>query len=308
VERTYTGFAALLIALCLGVTSTPARAFVSPNTSVGHRGASDMVYVPGTTFKLGIQASWGGATPGQASSGDNPAGVDVHVSSFFIDRLEVSAAQYHACVLAGGCPALTLGDTTDAKYTQLCTYGKAGYESHPINCVVHAEAAKYCGWAGKRLPTESEFELAERGPSGKAFPWGDDPPTPKRVNACDASLAREAQSKLGTSFTSMWTDGGDDGWAFTAPVGTYPEGASPYGALDMSGNVEEWVSDPWWEMTGGATGPKPLSAGAPAGDDHVVRGGSWDLNSFDSFAATRRVAYQSSTRAAWLGFRCAKDG
>jgi len=305
VKTTSIGRVTLLVALTWGVTSTPARAFVPPNTSVGHRVATDMVYVPAASFKLGIEASWGGPTPGKAFNGDNPAGVDVHLASFFMDRTEVTAGQYQACVLAGACTALTQGDTSNSKeYTQLCTYQKPGHENHPVNCVSHAEAKQYCTWAGKRLPTDAEFELAERGPNGKPFPWGDEPPSPKRVNACDASLVRD-QAKIAGSFTSMWPDGGDDGWAFTAPVGSYPDGASPYGALDMSGNVDEWTADAWWDMTGGATGPK----GPATGDgDRVVRGGAWDLNSIDSFAATRRVNYQSTTRAAWLGFRCAKDG
>ncbi len=287
--------------------SGEARAFVQPAASLGGRGAPDMVFVPASTFKLGVRAAWGGTNPGETFNGDNPAAVEVNDASFYIDRTEVTASQYHACVLAGACPVPAVVDTTDNKYTAICTYGRAGLEHHPFNCVVFSEATKYCAWAGKRLPSEAEFELAERGPHGRAFPWGDDPPTPKRLNACDASLVRDAPAKFGAgqgSYTTMYPDGGDDGWAFTAPVGTYPDGASPYGALDMSGNVEEWVSDPWWEMTGGATGPK----GPNPSDDHVVRGGAWDLNGFDSFAGTRRVATQANTRAAWLGFRCAKDG
>ncbi|MEO7094225.1 MAG: SUMF1/EgtB/PvdO family nonheme iron enzyme, partial [Polyangiales bacterium] len=171
------------------------------------------------------------------------------------------------------------------------------------------EAEKYCAFAGKRLPTEYEYELAERGPKGKAFPWGDEAPLPVHVNACDASCMRDAQTKLAEQFSNMWPDiNGDDGYGFTSPVGSYPAGASPYGVLDLSGNVEEWVADPWWDvatLTPGAVPAPPPPTGA--GSDYVIRGGSWDLNNIDAFSGVRRTEAGSGTRAAWLGFRCARD-
>jgi formylglycine-generating enzyme required for sulfatase activity len=289
------------------VVERPASAFVPPTAKLPvPRG--DMVLVPGASFRFAVEAKWQGTTPGNSAYGD-PAGYPVTISSFLIDRTEVTVAAYEACVKAGDCPALLDGDNYATNHTVVCNYGKQGLEQHPINCVSHVEAEKYCAFAGKRLPTEYEFELAERGPKGKPFPWGDEAPLPVHVNACDASCAREAQSKLAEQFSNMWPDiNGDDGYGFTSPVGTYPAGASPYGALDLSGNVEEWVADPYWDFATLAPGakPSPPPTGNPTAD-FVIRGGSWDLNNIDAFSGTRRTEAGANTRAAWLGFRCARD-
>ena len=286
-----------LALVALGVASLAlgdrAAAFMRPGAAP--RSSGDMVLVPGATFKLGKQATWGGAKGGTATAGD-PEGVSVTAASFAIDRTETTVRAYAACVTAAGCTRLEDGNDQNG-----CTSGRPGYDDHPVNCVTYDEATKFCAWAGKRLPTEAEFELAERGPGARAFPWGDFAPTPKQVNACDASCVRE-EAKLGSNFTSLWQDtGGDDGWAFTAPVGTYPDGASPYGALDLSGNVEEWVSDGWAQIG-------PVSAANPSSPgEFVVRGGSWDLSTLDAFAGTRRSAAGRDMRANWLGFRCATN-
>jgi len=294
--------------LAIVVSAEPSRAFVPPPATRIERMA-DMVLVTGATYRFEVQASWQGSLAGTSVLGD-PAGYEVTTGSFFIDRTEVTVSAYGDCVAAGACPALIEGDNYAANHSSICTWGKAGYEQHPVNCVAHDEAEKYCAFVGKRLPTEYEFELAERGPNGKPFPWGAEPATATLVNACDAACARDSMSKLNETFTSMYINdpNADDGWAFTAPVGTYPGGASPYGALDLSGNVEEWVSDACWDLppagTSSAVMPKPPTGG---GGDFVVRGGSWDLNGMETFCGTRRTSAGERTRAAWLGFRCARD-
>ena len=296
---------AALVALVAPLTLVDrAEAFVPPTTKIDPHARADMVFVPGVAFRFAVEASWAGTIPGSSAYGD-PAGYDVKVASFYIDRTEVTVGAYTACVQSGACAALLDGDNFAANHTIVCTYGKPGLEQHPVNCVSHVEAEKYCAYQNKRLPTEYEFELAERGPNGKPFPWGDEPPTPRHVNACDAACARESMAKLNETFTSLWPSDplADDGFPFTAPVGSYPAGASPFGALDMSGNVEEWVDDAWWDL-----GPSGPTKGPSVNNDYVVRGGSWDLNSIDAFATTRRTDAAGTTRAAWLGFRCAKDG
>ncbi|MEO7094223.1 MAG: SUMF1/EgtB/PvdO family nonheme iron enzyme [Polyangiales bacterium] len=288
----------LVLGLGVGVLARerPARAFVPPNAKPQSLG--EMVYVPGATIKFGKQAVWGGPQAGQSMPGGDAEGVSVTVTGFLIDRTEVTVRSYRACVTAGNCPSLT--DGTDQND---CTYNRSGFDEHPVNCITFDEATKLCSSLGKRLPTEFEFELAERGTTARPFPWGDAPPTPKQVNACDASCVRE-EAKRGSNFTSLWADsGGDDGWPFTAPVGTYPDGASIYGALDLSGNVEEWVADLW-----GPIAANPPVVSTSTYQDHVVRGGSWDLSSIETFASTRRSAASKDTRSNWLGFRCARDG
>ncbi|MBL8715683.1 MAG: SUMF1/EgtB/PvdO family nonheme iron enzyme [Myxococcales bacterium] len=289
-------------ATLVGSLAGPAAAFVPPvvKGKLEHRG--DSVFVPGATYKMGAEAKW----PGGQSYGNPPGGISVTVKSFLIDRTEVTAGSYRACVSAGQCDALTHGDTFSPNHTKICTYDKPGFEQHPINCVSWDEAVKYCGWVGKRLPTEAEWELTARGTDSRAFPWGDVAPTAKHMNGCDIACQREAMAQLGETYTSMWPDPatGDDGWGFTAPVGFYPLGASPYGALEMSGNVEEWVSDSWWDPYSNPSGPPTPVSGST---DHVVRGGAWDLNGMETFSTTRRTSASSTQRAAWLGFRCAKD-
>ena len=283
-----------------------ANAFVPPTAKLSiPRG--DMVFVPGASYRFGVEAKWQGAVPGSSALGD-PAGYPVTVGSFLIDRTEVTVAAYEACVQSGACDALLDGDNFASNHSIVCNYGKTGYDQHPINCVSFTEAEKFCTHAGKRLPTEYEFELAERGPKGRSFPWGDEPPLPTHVNACDASCARDAQSKLAEQYSSMWPDiNGDDGYGFTAPVGTYPAGASPYGALDLSGNVEEWVSDAWSDLSGLGAGTTLAPPPPNPGSAFVIRGGSWDLNNIDAFSGVRRSEAAPTTRAAWLGFRCARD-
>ncbi len=294
-----TSFAlAALVALTTLAAAGPAIAFVPPGVKV-RPVAGDMVYVPGATYRFAAQATWQGPVPGSSVIAD-PLGYEARVASFWIDRTEVTVSAYSACVHSGKCKALTDGDNFASNHNVLCTYAKAGFDEHPINCVNHVEAEEYCAYMGKRLPSEREWELAERGPTSLAFPWGNDPPTPKHVNASDASCAKDAMTLLGESFTSLWpSPPDDDGFPFTAPVATYPINASPFGALDMSGNVEEWMSDPWNDIAN----PGPGGSGV---NDFVVRGGSWDLNSYDAFSGTRRTEAVETTRASWLGFRCAR--
>lgn len=300
--------AAKVAFLLVVVASPAARAFVPPNRQAdGARG--EMAHVPTTTFRFLAEARWGGPTPGSTPTlGADPSGIVTKVLAFSIDRTEVTAGAYAQCVAAGGCAPLDQGDNVAPAHSKLCNYGRSGYERHPINCVTRDEAARYCAFVGKRLPTEIEWELAARGVGGRPFPWGEALPTPRHLNACDASLELEGP-KFNETFSSMWGDG-DDGWAFTAPVGSFPEGASPYGLLDVAGNVEEWVADAWWDPPDGLPPPGSLSSSMPSTHtgDFVVRGGAWDLNTYDMFSVTRRLRQEANTRAAWLGFRCARDG
>lgn len=132
----------------------------------------------------------------------------------YIDRTEVTAASYGACVASGSCvaPAPRAG----------CTYGVAGFEDHPINCINAAEAETFCNWDGKRLPTIAEWELAATGGTQRAYPWGNG-------YTYGSNLACFARASSNLS---------------TCVVGSHPAGAAPNGALDMAGNVWEWTASP----------------------------------------------------------------
>jgi formylglycine-generating enzyme required for sulfatase activity len=168
---------------------------------------------------------------------------------------------------------------------------QTGYEDYPVIEVSWYGAAAYCSWIGGRLPTEAEWEYAARGPQAMVYPWGNTFDG-ERANYCDASCS------YGWRDTDF-----DDGFARWAPVGTYPGGASWCGALDMAGNVWEWVND-WWSEDYYAHSPADSPQGPDSGTLRVARGGSWFDESWRMSPSCRKALTPSSYRMHWVGFRC----
>jgi formylglycine-generating enzyme required for sulfatase activity len=174
---------------------------------------------------------------------------------------------------------------------------------HPINCVDWKQADTYCRWARKRLPTEAEWEYAARGTDGRVYPWGNELPTEQRLNACGPECVAMAKRVLNQDWTQVQMYRTSDGWETTAPVGSFPSGASPFGALDMAGNVWEWTAD-WYGDYSKAQETNPH--GAKTGTFRVVRGGGWTNFGAGLVGAADRVGLVASNRFYNVGFRCAR--
>jgi formylglycine-generating enzyme required for sulfatase activity len=162
----------------------------------------------------------------------------------------------------------------------------------------------YCKWLSDkkglkfRLPTESEWEKAARGTDNRMYPWGNSPPSGEKVNFADK------QAWLKKKFS--WADKNiDDGYAYTAPVGSYPKGASPYGLLDMAGNVWEWCED-WYDSDYYKKSLQKNPTGPESGTSRVLRGGGW-VNSADVIRCAYRYDIDPSYRNGDVGFRLCQD-
>ncbi len=233
----------------------------------------DMVYVPAGPFLMG-------------SADGRPDEFPPHVvtlPAFYIDRYEVTVAEFAAFLNARGslwCDVAPCADVwAENPQSHLRSVGNGyrpapGFERYPITWVSWYAARAYCRWRGKRLPTEAEWEKAARGPDGRRYPWG---------NTYEAGRANVGHAYSGP-----------------LPVGRFPTGASPYGALDMAGNVWEWVAD-WYAPYPGSSATSPFF-----GKYKVVRGGSWNHPPVDARTTARDIAHPAR-RLGVVGFRCARD-
>jgi formylglycine-generating enzyme required for sulfatase activity len=252
------------------------------------------------------------------SDDDSPLTRPAHsvtLRSYCIDMREVTVAEYKQCTDHGDCRRPTTtneGAVSDRERRTLDLTCNArdpvGRASHPMNCVDWEMASGYCRAKGLRLPTEAEWELAARGPDASRYPWGDEEPALGRLNACGKECVdwakrgqlREAGALGSVDLGAMYAL--EDGYATTAPVGSFVDGRSRYGIDDMAGNVAEWVSDYFAPYVRDAQADP---TGPISGGERVVRGGAWNTRSAAMARSTFRDHVSPQTRSNAVGFRCA---
>jgi len=240
------------------------------------------VYIPAGTFHMG------GLDVRRAPN--EVPDHDVTLDAFWMDQLEVTNAMYGLCVSAGACTLpRNLKSQRRSSY-----FDNPEFKDYPVIYVTWAQAKTYCEWAGRRLPTEAEWERAGRGDDFRTFPWGED--------KADGTLA---------NFNMLAGD--------TTRVGSFPAGASPFGVLDMAGNVAEWVNDYYTSNYANAGTLNPTGPGTSSSLNRVVRGGSLgdaEINirvskrssvPGSNLSATTGAVISPGDSSPRIGFRCAQD-
>ena len=300
-------------------TSTPTRALLTStsvpappppvltpgSTRISDKDGMVMVYVPAGEFLMG-------SSPADTEANDNEKPQHrVYLDAFWIDRTEVTNAMFDSFVTETGhkTDAEKVGQsrvfnatTKEWEWTKGADWQHprgpgsdiTGLKQHPVVHMSWDDAVAYCRWAGRRLPTEAEWEKAARGTDGQKYPWGNKAVAGNLLNFADRNL------DVGWAGKSV-----DDGYQFTAPVGTYFAGSSPYRVLDMAGNVWEWVADRYDEKYY-ANLPAENPPGPDSGDPRVLRGGSWNFPQ-GGVRAAFRTAYFPADTIDTLGFRCARS-
>ncbi len=262
---------------------------------------------PERTVEIKAGQFFQGSDAKDARDNEKPAH-NVTLNAYCLDLYEVTAREYRACSDVGKCkraatevewPNITAADKKI--YSPLCTIDDPEKGDHPINCVTWDMANTYCQAQEKRLPTEAEWEYATRGPDGRVYPWGDEPPTAAHLNACGTEcVAWGKQNK--TALEALYPE--DDGYATTAPVGKFPKGRSRFGPYDVVGNVWEWTAD--WD---GDYDPvdKKNPTGPETGERRVIRGGAWNGSFASWLRPSFRYAQVPDALSHGIGFRCAKS-
>jgi serine/threonine-protein kinase len=247
-----------------------------------------MVYVPGGEFAMGSREDEVEYALQLCQAYDTNCSLryfaieqpqhTVQLGGFWLDRTEITNDQYQRCLDAEVCEESSCQNAD-----------KVAGSDYPAVCVTWNQAATYCAWAGSRLPTEAEWEYSARGKDGRRYPWGDEIDG-HLLNYCDANCELNKRD-----------DEVDDGYARTAPVGSYLDGASWVGVLDMAGNVWEWTAD-WYGPYSSESQVDPL--GPKSSGRRVLRGGSWHTSA-DHVRSALRTYSDPDRSLNHVGFRCA---
>lgn len=247
---------------------------------IDHGDGIIMVYIPAGEFIMG-------SNDGQD---DEKPAHNVYLDGYWMGKYEVTFDQYDKY-----CKENNQNRPADKEW---------GRGKRPVIHVSWDDANAYCDWLFKKtglkfkLPTEAQWEKAARGTDGREYPWGNSPPSGDKFNFADKNLWEKEKWS--------WADKNiDDGYAYAAPVGSYPQGASPYGLLDMAGNVWECCSD-WYDYGYYKNAPKNNPTGPEGGTNRVIRGGSWSSVAAD-FRCADRYNFDPSERNSNLGFRLCQD-
>jgi formylglycine-generating enzyme required for sulfatase activity len=262
-------------------TETPEA--VVKSDYIDERSGVEMVYIPAGNFLLGSNLE----IDGYADPEEETPQLRVYLDGYWMARTEVTNAQYLRCVQAGVCD--------QGYYMSLYS---PGLEDFPVTYVSVEQAERFCSWIGGHLPTEYEWEKAARGTDGRIYPWGDEEPD------YDNALANIPEYQ------------DEDGYGFDLfPAGSFPNGQSPYGLMDMAGNVWEWTST-WYstnyydtlaaeEELSGTTISNPT--GPENGSSRVMRGGSCastEINNYPAFTRAANRSYLNLSSSYYVGFRC----
>lgn len=220
------------------------------------------VYVPAGEFPMGKKNARGTSAPQHV----------VYLDAFWMDQVEVSNALYLKCLNAGRCTSLASNNIY---------YQNWIYRDHPIIYVTWEQAGAYCQWAGRRLPTEAQWEKSARGTDGRLYPWGNEEPNPSLANYAGSMIHEDVS------------------------VYRYPLGASPYGVLNMAGNAREWVMD-WFDPAYYSVSPYANPSGPATGLERSLRSGSYNEDGREVLI-TKRYNHDPSSAGLSRGFRCAES-
>lgn len=221
----------------------------------------------------------------------------VSISAFYMDKFEITQAQYTRFldhIEQTGDRSMDHPEQPDnLDHRQRYINSEMTAPQQPVVGINWYDAYAYCNWAGKRLPTEAEWEYAARGPGDtyRKYPWGNEAPNEGGISRANIRSTQSPEP---------------DGHRYAAPVGSYPDGASPFGIMDMAGNAEEWVHDwlnfQYYEKTEGAKDPQ----GPLGGNNKVIKGGSYGSDPYHVRIATRLYGARHP-KTELLGIRCAQD-